>query len=111
MSEECLKICRAEVVLKGGDHCRLPNGPALSCAPPWKGMVHPAGGRRIRPRTGRSRAGSPGGPRGGGASAAAPCWAALWLPVQNGRESTSSCIEERLERHDGKRYKNEATRQ
>src|SRR5262245_362923 len=42
-------------------------------------MIHPAGGRRIDRQSGRPPAGSPGRPRCGGASAAAPCWAARAL--------------------------------
>src|SRR5262245_44750359 len=42
-------------------------------------MIHPAGGRRIDRLSGRPTAGGPGGPSGGGASAAAPCWAAAGL--------------------------------
>src|SRR5262245_61641073 len=41
-------------------------------------MIHPAGGRRIDRQSGRPTAGEPGRSSGGGASAAAPCWAA-WL--------------------------------
>jgi hypothetical protein len=51
----------------------LPNGSALSCAPPVYPEDTPAGGRRSCHPTGRPPAGSPGAPRGGGASAAAPC--------------------------------------
>jgi hypothetical protein len=51
----------------------LPNGPALSCAPPVNPEDTPAGGRRSCHPTGRPPAGRPGKPRGGGASAAAPC--------------------------------------
>ncbi len=55
----------------------LPNGPALSCAPPVEHEDTPAGGRRSCPPTGRPPAGEPRRPRSGGASAAAPCWAAF----------------------------------
>jgi hypothetical protein len=49
---------------------------ALSCAPPVNPEDTPAGGRRSCHPTGRPPAGSPRKLTGGGASAAAPCWAA-----------------------------------
>src|SRR5512145_304973 len=55
--------------------CRLTDL-ALGCAPPVYPEDTPAGGRRSCRPTGRPPAGSPGKPRGGGAAAGAPCWAA-----------------------------------
>src|SRR5262245_65175451 len=52
---------------------------ALSCAPPVCPEDTPAGGRRCYHPTGRPPAPGPGRLRGGGASAAAPCWAAWRL--------------------------------
>jgi hypothetical protein len=66
------------VLLRSYAHCvdflgRCLTDWALSCAPPVYPDGTPAGGRRSCHPTGRPPAGSPGRPRGGGASAAAPC--------------------------------------
>src|SRR5262245_15995682 len=76
-------------------YSRRPTDMALSCAPPVYPEDTPAGGRRSCHPPGRPPAPGPRRPRGGGASAAAPCWAARLSARQSHQARRDGCPQKR----------------